>query len=95
MKLQYESVFSIPYSDKKIQNAQIFFQNLDESKPQLTDIIFTYSDIEKAIDKLGTNATGGLDGFPVILLKRKKKLQYPNPSMLYGETPWIKATFPY
>ena len=72
LKLQYESVFSIPDPDKKIQNAQIFFQDLDESKPQLTDIIFTYNDIEKAIDKLGTNAAGGPDGFPAILLKKCK-----------------------
>ena len=31
LKLQYESVFSIPDPDKKIKNSQIFFQDLDES----------------------------------------------------------------
>jgi len=72
LRLQYESVFNQPDSEKKILNAPNLFQNLDENKPQLTDFTFSHVDMGKGIDKLSSNSAGGPDGFPAILLKKCK-----------------------
>jgi hypothetical protein len=95
LKVQYDSVFSQPDPEKKIQNAQKWFRDLNEHKPQLTDFIFSHVDIEKAIDKLSNNSAGGPDGFPAILLK-KCKLSLSKPiyslwreSMDQGQVPLL------
>ena len=41
---------------------------------KLSDITFTQSDIEEAVDEVKHNAAAGLDGFPAIMLKKCKSL---------------------
>ena len=62
LRLQYDSAFSDPMSNKKINNniSKFFEEEVIEEKT-LNNIEFHFSDLKKAIDELKTNSVSGLD----------------------------------
>ena len=63
---QYIAAFSTP---TQVNPAQI--QN---EGPTMNDIVFSETDIIRAIDEISTNAAPGPDGFPAIMLKNCKRV---------------------
>ena len=66
LKCQYESAFSVPAADRRIDDPQ------DRNNLQLPSFPFNHNDINDAIDCLPINAAPGPDYFPAILLKKAK-----------------------
>ena len=69
LKTQYESVFSIPDKDRKVENPEEFFNSEEIS---LDNVPFNRDDIINMIDSLSAGAAAGPDGIPAILLKKCK-----------------------
>ena len=72
LRQQYESVFSIPAEDQRINSPTNFFTSNIDQLP-LVDIEFTEKDVEEAIDEISMNSSPGPDNFPSILLKKCKQ----------------------
>ena len=64
---QYKKVFSTPIDPSTIVN------NNPAQTPSISDITFSESDIESAIDELRITSASGPDGFPAALLKNCKQ----------------------
>ena len=65
---QYESVFSKPNDEKKISNAEDFFQNI-HSDGWLTNINITEEELIKTLKALPSNSSPGPDGVSTDILK--------------------------
>lgn len=77
-KTQFESVFSAPRLDKRILAPHNFFNDIDRSKPTLTDCQFSQADIIKSINQLKLDSAPGPDCLPTLLLKNcKESLSLP------------------
>ena len=75
---QYDSVFSNPKPDKKVDAPTDFFRQDSDYTAKLTDINLSRGNIEDAIKELSTNSAAGPDHFPAILLKNcAKQLSAP------------------
>ena len=92
----FDNAFSTPMEEKLVTDTESFFGNETlQSFHSLTDVQFTTDDIEKAIDKLKTDAAPGPDNIPAMLLKRcKKSLSKPiytlwKKSIETGEVPQV------
>ena len=73
---QYSSVFSAPHPHNIINNSIELSD--DKHQAQLTDIIITPEDIERATQELQPNSAAGPDGGPaILLLKCSKTLVQP------------------
>ena len=69
LKDQYESVFSFPKEEFKIDDPATFFSNYD-SPNQLDNVPFDWQDVVDVIDSLSASAAAGPDGVSAILLKK-------------------------
>ena len=69
-KEQYEKANSEPI--KKVDNAEDFFIETN-SEDKIDDIVFTFREVEEAIDELSVDASAGPNGIPPNLLKSTKK----------------------
>ena len=65
---QYESVFSTPLQNKKVNDQEVFFKSYDETNIQ--DIEFCEDDMIAAIKELKPESAPGPHGFPSIALKK-------------------------
>ena len=82
---QYNSAFSTPRADKKIDNPISFFNEV-VTEQYMTDIRFNNDDIKAAINKLSPHSSAGPDGFPAILLKKCRDSLTPALSLLLRQT---------
>ena len=71
LKEQYDSVFSMPDTEKAVENLTMFFST-EQSDSGLNNVVFDRNDVINKIDSLSTGAAAGPDGVPAILLKRCK-----------------------
>ena len=94
LKEQYKKVYSEQIKEKKVDDAEEFFKETN-NEDKMNDIVFTFRDVEEAIDELSVDASAGPDGIPAILLKQcKKSLSEPTTilwkkSLNTGEIPQI------
>lgn len=73
LSTQYASVWTTPNN-----RADDVSNSVPDTHPNISDILFSSDDIEKAIDELKANASPGPDKFPAVLLKKcKKSLSLP------------------
>ena len=69
LKSQYESVYSTPDVNMKVEQPEEFFQH-SEANEQLDSVVFDRMDVLEALGKLSNKSSPGPDGIPSILLKK-------------------------
>ena len=74
LSTQYSSVYSQPDPNTAITDPATFFTLDNPEFPSLLDIDLTEQMIEEEIDNLKNNSAPGPDHFPVLLLKKCKKV---------------------
>ena len=72
LRIQYESVFSKPKTDFKIENPDVFFFSDNGNGPTISDIELTPDDFVKAIDEMPMHCAPGPDTWNSIFIKKCK-----------------------
>ena len=98
LRLQYDSAFSDPMPNKRINNVSKFFEEEVIKADGINDIEFNLSDIKKAINELKTNSASGPDSWKAVFLKHCKDEVAEPLFMLWrnsldtGQIPYILKT---
>ena len=72
LRIQYESVFSKPKTDFRIENPDVFFFSDNGNGPAISDIELTPDDFVKAIDEMPMHCAPGPDTWNSLFIKKCK-----------------------